>query len=142
VLVVYGCGGNRDRAKRPKMGWAATSLADLAVLTSDNPRHEDPLAIIEEVRAGAARDPAALARLVVEPDRHLAIRLALDQARPGDVVVLAGKGHETYQEIGGRRLPFDDVVEARQSLSVRFPSDPTSWIPQAVTAPAQTAESG
>jgi UDP-N-acetylmuramoyl-L-alanyl-D-glutamate--2,6-diaminopimelate ligase len=71
------------------------------------------------------------AELVVEPDRHLAIRQALDSARAGDIVVIAGKGHETYQEIEGKRLPFDDVVEARRALSVRYPSDPAGWIPVA-----------
>jgi UDP-N-acetylmuramoyl-L-alanyl-D-glutamate--2,6-diaminopimelate ligase len=131
VLVVFGCGGNRDRAKRPLMGHAAFTLSDVAVLTSDNPRDEDPLAIIHEVESGMV--PAAgsgrHAELVVEPDRHLAIRRALDSAGPGDVVVIAGKGHDTYQEIGGRQLPFDDAVEARQALAVRFPSDPAGWVP-------------
>jgi UDP-N-acetylmuramoyl-L-alanyl-D-glutamate--2,6-diaminopimelate ligase len=128
VLVVFGCGGNRDRTKRPKMGRAASTLSDLAVLTSDNPRDEDPLAIIEEVRAGVVAKPGPPS-FMVEPDRGLAIRRALDEARPGDVVIIAGKGHETYQEVEGRRLPFDDVVEARQSLSVRYPTDPLSWVP-------------
>jgi UDP-N-acetylmuramoyl-L-alanyl-D-glutamate--2,6-diaminopimelate ligase len=131
VLVVFGCGGNRDRAKRPLMGRAAFTLSDVAVLTSDNPRDEDPLAIIDEVRSGmvASTESGRHADLVVEPDRHLAIRRALDSAHEGDVVVLAGKGHETYQEIGSHRLPFDDVVEARQALAVRYPSDPSGWIP-------------
>jgi len=128
VLVVFGCGGNRDRAKRPKMGRAASFLSDLAVLTSDNPRDEDPLSIIEEVRAGIETGGSRRAALIVEPDRRLAIRRALEEAQAGDVVVIAGKGHETYQEIGGRRAPFDDVVEARRALSVRYPTDPTSWI--------------
>jgi UDP-N-acetylmuramoyl-L-alanyl-D-glutamate--2,6-diaminopimelate ligase len=126
VLCVFGCGGNRDRAKRPLMGAAAAGLSDLAFLTSDNPRDEEPLTIMEEVVAGI---PAGRAnpRLVVEPDRGFAIRLALDAAGPGDVVVIAGKGHETYQEIAGRRLPFDDAVEARRALSARFASDPRTW---------------
>jgi UDP-N-acetylmuramoyl-L-alanyl-D-glutamate--2,6-diaminopimelate ligase len=144
VLVVFGCGGNRDRAKRPKMGRAAASLSDMAFLTSDNPRDEDPLAIIEEVKAGAVIGVGAGAggergggsSLIVEPDRGLAIRRALDEAREGDVVVIAGKGHETYQEIDGRRLPFDDVVEVRRSLSVRFPSDPSTWTSSVQTEPA------
>ncbi len=126
VLCVFGCGGNRDRAKRPLMGAAATQLSDLAFVTSDNPRDEDPQAILEEVLAGvpgARRNP----RVVVEPDRGVAIRLALDTAAPGDVVIIAGKGHETYQEIAGQRLPFDDAVEARRALSVRFTSDPRTW---------------
>jgi UDP-N-acetylmuramoyl-L-alanyl-D-glutamate--2,6-diaminopimelate ligase len=141
VQVVFGCGGNRDRGKRPKMGAAAARLSDVAVLTSDNPRDEDPWQIIEEVRAGMVQVPGSRATLVVEPDRHLAIRRVLDDAGAGDVVVLAGKGHETYQEIGERRLPFDDVVEARQALSIRFPSDPLSWIP-AAAASAPTAPEG
>ena len=134
VICVFGCGGNRDRAKRPLMGQAAASLSDLAYLTSDNPRDEDPLAIIEEVRSGALAGPDDRAALVVEPDRHQAIRRALDGAEAGDVVLIAGKGHETYQEVGGQRLPFDDVVEARQALSVRFPGDPASWVPRSATS--------
>jgi UDP-N-acetylmuramoyl-L-alanyl-D-glutamate--2,6-diaminopimelate ligase len=126
VVVVFGCGGNRDRAKRPKMGLAASTLSDVAVLTSDNPRDEDPLAIIEQVRAGVPAEPVA-GTFVVEPDRRRAIRWALAEARSGDVVVIAGKGHETYQEIAGRRLPFDDVVEARRALTARFPTDPATW---------------
>ena len=126
--MVFGCGGNRDRAKRPKMGRAASLLSDVAVLTSDNPRDEDPLSIIEEVRAGVAADAPPHAAFMVEPDRRVAIRLVLEEARAGDVVVIAGKGHENYQEIGGVRLPFDDVVEARRALSARFPSDPATWV--------------
>jgi UDP-N-acetylmuramoyl-L-alanyl-D-glutamate--2,6-diaminopimelate ligase len=126
VVVVFGCGGNRDRAKRPKMGYAASTLSDVAILTSDNPRDEDPLAIIEQVRAGVAGEPVQ-GTFVVEPDRRRAIRWALGEARAGDVVVIAGKGHETDQESAGRRLPFDDVVEARRALSARFPTDPATW---------------
>jgi UDP-N-acetylmuramoyl-L-alanyl-D-glutamate--2,6-diaminopimelate ligase len=138
VLCVFGCGGNRDRAKRPLMGAAAAHLSDLAFVTSDNPRDEDPLAIIEEVLAGipGGRGNAAV---VVEPDRGVAIRLALEAAGPGDVVVIAGKGHETYQEVAGRRLPFDDAVEARRALSRRFGSDPRTWAtPRGATAGAGT----
>jgi UDP-N-acetylmuramoyl-L-alanyl-D-glutamate--2,6-diaminopimelate ligase len=128
VLCLFGCGGNRDRAKRPLMGAAAADLSDLAFVTSDNPRDEDPLGIIEEVLGGIAGGRTN-PRIVVEPDRGVAIRLALDAARPGDVVVIAGKGHETYQEIAGRHLPFDDAVEARRALSARFGSEPRSWVP-------------
>lgn len=127
VISVFGCGGNRDRAKRPVMGGVAARASDLAILTSDNPRDEDPDAIIEEVLAGVPggrENP----RIVVEPDRRIAIRRALDVAGPGDVVVIAGKGHETSQEIAGRRLPFDDSVEARDALSARFTSDPSTWM--------------
>jgi UDP-N-acetylmuramoyl-L-alanyl-D-glutamate--2,6-diaminopimelate ligase len=127
VLVVFGCGGNRDRAKRPMMGRAASLLSDTAILTSDNPRDEDPLAIIEEVRIGVVTGAPRRASVIIEPDRRSAIRMALGEARKGDVVVVAGKGHETTQEIGGDRLPFDDAVEARRALSRRFPTDPITW---------------
>jgi UDP-N-acetylmuramoyl-L-alanyl-D-glutamate--2,6-diaminopimelate ligase len=109
---VFGCGGDRDRTKRPVMGEAATRLADMAVLTSDNPRSEDALAIIDEVRAGVRRREV----LTVEPDRRAAIALALEAAHPGDVVVLAGKGHETTQVIGNQVLPFDDRAVAAEIL--------------------------
>ncbi len=132
LISVFGCGGNRDRAKRPLMGQAAASLSDVAYLTSDNPRDEDPLAIIKEVVTGPLEGPDARDALIVEPDRHQAIRRALDGAGPGDVVLIAGKGHETYQEIAGERLAFDDVVEARQALSVRFSSEPATWVPHAL----------
>jgi UDP-N-acetylmuramoyl-L-alanyl-D-glutamate--2,6-diaminopimelate ligase len=112
VVVVFGCGGDRDRLKRPDMGRIAADLADLAVLTSDNPRNEDPLAIIAEVRAGVGRPD----RLVVEPDRATAIALAVESARPGDVVLVAGKGHETGQRIGERTLDFDDRVVTRAAI--------------------------
>jgi UDP-N-acetylmuramoyl-L-alanyl-D-glutamate--2,6-diaminopimelate ligase len=139
VLVVFGCGGNRDRAKRPKMGSAASLLSEVAVLTSDNPRDEDPLSIIDEVRAGMEAGASRRATLIVEPDRRLAIRRALSEAGAGDVVVIAGKGHETYQEVEGHRLPFNDVVEARRSLATRYPSDPATWV---VEPPAGSAPRG
>ena len=113
VIVVFGCGGDRDRAKRPLMGAIATRLADLAVLTSDNPRREDPLAIIAEVRAGC--DGAA--RLLVEPDRRGAIAAALESAGVGDVVVVAGKGHETVQQIGDKSIEFNDRVVIGEELA-------------------------
>jgi UDP-N-acetylmuramoyl-L-alanyl-D-glutamate--2,6-diaminopimelate ligase len=112
VVVVFGCGGDRDRLKRPEMGRIATNLADLAVLTSDNPRSEDPMAIIGEVRAGVERSD----RLVVEPDRAAAIALAVSSARPGDVLLVAGKGHETGQRIGERTLDFDDRVVTTSAI--------------------------
>jgi UDP-N-acetylmuramoyl-L-alanyl-D-glutamate--2,6-diaminopimelate ligase len=112
VLVVFGCGGDRDRGKRPLMAAAATRGADLSVLTSDNPRDEDPLQIIAEARAGAVPDRA----LIVEPDREAAIAAALDHAGPGDIVVIAGKGHETAQVVGDREVPFDDREVARRLL--------------------------
>jgi UDP-N-acetylmuramoyl-L-alanyl-D-glutamate--2,6-diaminopimelate ligase len=141
VLCLFGCGGNRDRAKRPLMGAAAAQLSDLAVVTSDNPRDEDPLAIIDEVLTGIPGGRAN-PQVVVEPDRGVAIRLVLDAARPGDIVVIAGKGHETYQEIGGQRLPFDDAVEARRALSARFGSDPRTWAPPAGATPVVSLPEG
>ena len=113
VIAVFGAGGDRDRMKRPLMGEAATSLADLAVLTSDNPRSEDPLAILAEIETGAKAGGGAY---VVEPDRRAAIRLAFRDARPGDVVVIAGKGHESGQEFADRTIPFDDRVVAAEEL--------------------------
>jgi UDP-N-acetylmuramoyl-L-alanyl-D-glutamate--2,6-diaminopimelate ligase len=104
VLVVFGCGGDRDRVKRPAMGEVASRLADLVVLTSDNPRSEDPLDILAAVSAGV-RGPAPV---TVEADRRTAIALALAEAGAGDVVVVAGKGHETTQDFGRRSVPFDD----------------------------------
>jgi UDP-N-acetylmuramoyl-L-alanyl-D-glutamate--2,6-diaminopimelate ligase len=114
VIVVFGCGGDRDRTKRPAMGAAAVEGADLVVVTSDNPRSEDPAAIIGEVVAGLPRSAA----LTVEPDRRQAIRIAFGDAGNGDVVVIAGKGHETTQTIGASVLPFDDRVVAREELAV------------------------
>lgn len=119
VVVVLGCGGDRDRGKRPLMGAAAVEGADCAILTSDNPRSEDPLAILAEMRNGAHRVAAArdcADCFVVEPDRAAAIRLAVASARPGDAVVVAGKGHETGQEIGGAVLPFDDRAVLRDAI--------------------------
>ena len=113
VIVTFGCGGDRDRAKRPMMGAVATRLADLTVITSDNPRSEDPLSIIAEIEPGAREGGGAY---VVEPDREAAIGLALAEARSGDVVVIAGKGHETGQEFADRTIPFDDRVVAREAL--------------------------
>jgi UDP-N-acetylmuramoyl-L-alanyl-D-glutamate--2,6-diaminopimelate ligase len=110
VLCVFGCGGDRDRGKRPLMGRIASELADVAIVTSDNPRSEDPLAIIDEILAGAT------APLEVEPDRRTAIERALALAREGDIVLIAGKGHERGQEIAGEVLPFDDRDVARDAL--------------------------
>ena len=110
VLVVLGCGGDRDRGKRPLMGRAAVEGADVAFLTSDNPRSEDPLSILADMAADA---PAA----IVEPDRRAAIAAAVRAARPGDTVVVAGKGHETGQEVDGVVTPFDDRLVLREVLS-------------------------
>jgi UDP-N-acetylmuramoyl-L-alanyl-D-glutamate--2,6-diaminopimelate ligase len=113
LVAVFGCGGDRDRGKRPLMGEIGARLADFSVLTSDNPRSEDPLLILREVEAGAARGGGSY---TVEPDRRQAIRLALSGARTGDTVVIAGKGHEDYQLVGAGRIPFDDRTVARTIL--------------------------
>ncbi|MGI9033115.1 MAG: UDP-N-acetylmuramoyl-L-alanyl-D-glutamate--2,6-diaminopimelate ligase [Acidimicrobiales bacterium] len=112
VVVVFGCGGDRDRAKRPVMGEVASRLADVAILTSDNPRSEDPAEIITQVRAGVTRPEV----LVVEPDRRKAIATALSSARAGDIVVVAGKGHEATQVWGDTVVPFDDAAVIRAEL--------------------------
>ena len=113
LIVVFGCGGNRDRAKRPLMGEAVARYAGVAVLTSDNPRHERPTAIMDDVRPGLTRCP-----MVIEsPDRRKAIMLALEEMRQGDVLVVAGKGHETYQQIGDEKNPFSDQQVVRELLS-------------------------
>jgi UDP-N-acetylmuramoyl-L-alanyl-D-glutamate--2,6-diaminopimelate ligase len=110
VICVFGCGGDRDRGKRPLMGRIAFELADLAIVTSDNPRSEDPRAIVDEILAGMDGEPE------VELDRRTAIERAIELAEPGDVVVIAGKGHELGQEIAGRISPFDDREVARETL--------------------------
>jgi len=110
LICVFGCGGDRDRGKRPQMGRIASELADLAIVTSDNPRSEEPDAIIGEIVFGAARD------VEVEPDRREAIMHAIDAAQEGDVVVIAGKGHEQGQQFADRTVPFDDRDVAREAL--------------------------
>jgi UDP-N-acetylmuramoyl-L-alanyl-D-glutamate--2,6-diaminopimelate ligase len=115
LVVVFGAGGDRDHGKRPLMGEAAARLADLVVLTSDNPRSEDPEVIIAEVLAGIAPGAAAGA-VTIEPDRARAIEAAFSAAGHDDVVLIAGKGHETGQEIAGRVVPFDDAEVARRIL--------------------------
>jgi UDP-N-acetylmuramoyl-L-alanyl-D-glutamate--2,6-diaminopimelate ligase len=132
LIAVFGCGGDRDRGKRPLMGEAAARLGDLVVLTSDNPRSEDPLRILEEIEVGVKS--TGIKRLsdsnpkskiqnrksdrgyFVEPDRRAAIRLALEIARPGDLVLIAGKGHEDYQILGANKIHFDDREVAREEL--------------------------
>jgi len=113
VITVFGCGGDRDRAKRPLMGKAAGEGSDFAVLTSDNPRSEQPLAIIHDALVGLAPTKA---EYTIEPDRERAIRLAVMLAKPGDIVLLAGKGHEKVQVTAKGTLPFDDVEVARRAL--------------------------
>ena len=121
LITVFGCGGDRDRTKRPLMGAVAGRLSDVIVITSDNPRSEDPARIIEEVLRGITpdtrRDPRHSLHTIV--DRREAIGKAIGLARPGDLVLIAGKGHEKYQVIGDRVLPFDDVAVAREALGRR-----------------------
>jgi UDP-N-acetylmuramoyl-L-alanyl-D-glutamate--2,6-diaminopimelate ligase len=114
VIVVFGAGGDRDRAKRPVMGEIAARVANVAIVTSDNPRSEPPEAIIDEIFAGI---PSGSFHVKRDADRRAAITQAVELARPGDVVVIAGKGHEQGQELaGGRKEPFDDVEVAREAL--------------------------
>ena len=130
IITVFGCGGDRDRTKRPRMGAAAAAMSDLVIVTSDNPRSEDPLAIIAEIEAGMRGSgvritrpedalPASGTPYLVVPDRREAIGTAVRAALPGDVVVLAGKGHEGHQIIGGQKHPFDDRDEARRAILKR-----------------------
>ena len=113
IITVFGCGGDRDSAKRPLMGEIAARLSDVVIATSDNPRSEDPVRIINEITPGLEKGPAAYR---INPDRHDAIREAINMACRDDIVIIAGKGHETYQIVGGRKLPFDDREVARETL--------------------------
>jgi len=118
LRIVLGCGGDRDAAKRPLMGAAAAELADVAIFTSDNPRSEDPLAILSEMLAGAVSVPDHdRAHVIIEPDRAGAIRMAISGAASGDVVLIAGKGHERGQYVAGQVIPFDDREVAAQVLA-------------------------
>jgi UDP-N-acetylmuramoyl-L-alanyl-D-glutamate--2,6-diaminopimelate ligase len=116
MICVFGCGGDRDRTKRPKMGKIAAELADIAVVTSDNPRTEDPQRILDDVLAGI--DPHT--NPIVIGDRAEAIHSAILQAQPGDGVLIAGKGHEDYQILGTEKVHFDDREQARAALQQRF----------------------
>ncbi len=120
LIIVLGCGGDRDRAKRPLMGAAAADLADLAIFTSDNPRSEDPLAILAAMLEGALDVPEQRrAHVIVEPDRAAAIGLAVTAAGKGDVLLVAGKGHERGQYVRGTVLPFDDREVTADALRRR-----------------------
>jgi UDP-N-acetylmuramoyl-L-alanyl-D-glutamate--2,6-diaminopimelate ligase len=131
LITVFGCGGDRDRTKRPLMGAVAGRLSDVIVITSDNPRSEDPLRIIEEIQRGITVDTRGPSsgvagggardgdRQLAIVDRRAAIAKAIALARPTDVVLIAGKGHEKYQVIGDRTLPFDDVLVAGEALAKR-----------------------
>jgi UDP-N-acetylmuramoyl-L-alanyl-D-glutamate--2,6-diaminopimelate ligase len=120
LITVFGAGGDRDRTKRPLMGMVAARLSDIVVITSDNPRSEDPGRIIDEVRRGAEGETrSGGAELIEVVDRREAILRAVALADAGDVVLVAGKGHEKYQEVNGRVLPFDDVAVAGEALEAR-----------------------
>jgi UDP-N-acetylmuramoyl-L-alanyl-D-glutamate--2,6-diaminopimelate ligase len=111
VISIVGCGGNRDATKRPKMAAIACKFSDKVILTSDNPRYEEPESILEDMQAGVP--PLDFKKTVVEIDRRKAIQMAVELAQPGDIILLAGKGHETYQEIKGVKHHFDDKEEIR-----------------------------
>ena len=113
VITLFGCGGDRDRTKRPVMGKVAGDFSDLVILTSDNPRSEEPLQIMNDVLVGLKRTDT---RTIVEPDRAVAIRKAIEETHAGDVLILAGKGHETYQIFRDRTIHFDDREQAREAL--------------------------
>lgn len=126
LLTVFGCGGDRDRTKRPLMGAAVARGADIAIVTSDNPRTEEPLSIIEMILDGVRRENISQLQKIdasrgylVQPDRRLAIEAAIKAARPGDIVLIAGKGHEDYQILGKQKVHFDDREEARKALVSR-----------------------
>ena len=113
IITVFGCGGDRDRGKRPKMGFETARLSDICLVTSDNPRTEDPDRIIAEILPGVKKEGKSY---LVEPDRKKAISLALKLAKKGDVVLVAGKGHEDYQIIGTKKYPFSDHEVVRKFL--------------------------
>jgi UDP-N-acetylmuramoyl-L-alanyl-D-glutamate--2,6-diaminopimelate ligase len=116
IITMFGCGGSRDRTKRPIMGETSGRLSDLSILTSDNPRQEDPLKIISDIVVGAQKSGG---KYLIEAHREKAIRLAIEEARAGDIVLLAGKGHEDYQVFADRTIHFDDREEARKALRNR-----------------------
>jgi UDP-N-acetylmuramoyl-L-alanyl-D-glutamate--2,6-diaminopimelate ligase len=115
LITVFGCGGDRDSRKRPLMGAIAASESDISIVTSDNPRTEDPLKIIDQILQGFPSGSAP----VVEPDRKKAIHLAIEAAEQGDVVIIAGKGHEDYQILGREKIHFDDREHSRNALEKR-----------------------
>ncbi len=114
IITVFGCGGDRDRTKRPRMGLAAGEGSDFVVATSDNPRTEDPAAILTEIEPGLLQSKT---RYTIEPDRTAAIHLALAEAKTGDIVLIAGKGHEKEQILADRTIPFDDAQVALSALT-------------------------
>jgi UDP-N-acetylmuramoyl-L-alanyl-D-glutamate--2,6-diaminopimelate ligase len=143
LIVVLGCGGDRDRAKRPLMGAAAARLADLAFFTNDNPRSEDPAEILTQLTAGAARVSTAAAKVMVIPDRAEAIATAVAEAGPGDAVVVAGKGHERGQEQNGVVTPFDDRTVLAGAIAAAAGSRaPDSWVADASDRATSPRRSG
>jgi len=122
LICVFGCGGDRDRTKRPRMGAVVGRLADVAVVTSDNPRTENPTAIIDDILPGLEGHPDC--ETYVEPDRKRAIRDAIAMAEAGDTVLIAGKGHEDYQILGHERIHFDDTEQAVAALRLVDPNSP------------------
>ena len=121
IITVFGCGGDRDRGKRPKMGAVAAGQSDVVVVTSDNPRSEEPLSIMHDIEGGILPiPPAQRARYQMIPDRRKAIEVAIQEAKSGDIIVVAGKGHEDYQIIGSERHYFDDREVAREALRLRL----------------------
>jgi UDP-N-acetylmuramoyl-L-alanyl-D-glutamate--2,6-diaminopimelate ligase len=121
IITLFGCGGSRDRTKRPIMGEISGRLSDCSILTSDNPRQEDPLKIISDIAVGMQKSGG---KYMIEPDRTKAIHLAIEGARAGDIVLLAGKGHEDYQIFADHTIHFDDREEARKALSERGYAEP------------------
>ena len=121
VITVFGCGGDRDSGKRPKMGQVAVRHSDLAILTSDNPRTEDPMMILQDIEQGVLQIPQPMrSEYRMIPDRREAIEAAIDVAEPNDIVLIAGKGHEDYQIVGTKRLDFDDRQVADEALQRRM----------------------
>lgn len=120
IITVFGCGGNRDKTKRPRMGKVATESSDFVIITSDNPRNESPIEIIHEIKTGIHAGYAG--QIVIEPDRARAIEKALAMTQPNDVVLIAGKGHENYQDICGIKHPFDDREEVRKYITMNSKS--------------------
>jgi len=116
IICVFGCGGDRDRTKRPLMGKIAARYADKVIVTSDNPRTEDPVRIMADIAAGLIEERIDPSRYLLIPDRRAAIQKAVEMASQGDVVLIAGKGHETYQLVGGSVYPFDDRIEAKEAI--------------------------
>ena len=116
IITLFGCGGGKDRTKRPVMGEVTGRLSDLTILSSDNPKNEDPLKIISDIIVGLQKTAG---KYLIEPDREKAIGVAMDEARAGDIVLLAGKGHENYQILADRTLEFDDRDMARRALRER-----------------------